>query len=158
MARYLFDGGEVVIDSAGNTQANYPFTVWTERTGGTNVTADVKAPDGVTSVAVQTDSDGEVPYLRGPDEVRLLYRDMGTDTRTPWYSAEAIAVAMEGAGGGGLSTVAGLIEALFARPEWVRVFTGSEARPTSSEIVVWVSSGGVAPANATAGDVVLDPI
>lgn len=92
MTRWLFDGGEVIIDSDGNAQPNFPFTVWTDRAGGTNVTASMVAPDGVTVADVQSDSDGEIPYLRGPDGMRgPLYRDTGTDTRSPWYSSEAMA-------------------------------------------------------------------
>jgi hypothetical protein len=244
MVRYLFDGGEAVIDTAGNTQANYGFTVWTDRTGGTNVTADMMAPDGVTPATVETDSDGEVPYLRGPEEARLLYRDMGTDTRTPWYSAEAVGQALIGLPSGGTSgqiltkaseadydtewdtppgggsggatahaelsglanddhpqyltqargdarydttaevdgkissavaanssgdrsranhtgtqtqsTVTGLVTALTSRAEVVSVTTGSEARPTSSTVVIWICPAGVDPANAAGGDLIFE--
>lgn len=146
MTRYLFDGGEVVIDAAGNAQSNYPFTVWTERVGGADVTGDIMAPDGVTPAAVETDADGEVPYLRGPDGALLLYRDMGTDTRTPWYSAEAVAQAFG----------APLME-LNSRPQTQLVVTGSELRPGGSDIIIWVSPEGVVPVNAAANDLVFEP-
>lgn len=42
------------------------------------------------------------------------------------------------------------------RPIAVRVITGSEPRPTGSDIVIWVSSNGVSPANAAAGDLVFE--
>lgn len=91
MARYLFDGGEQVVDSEGNARGGLAFTVWTERVGGDNVTSQMRAPDGVSTVTVRTEPDGEVPYLAGPDGVRgPLFRDTGTDTRSPWYSSEAM--------------------------------------------------------------------
>lgn len=90
MVRYLFDGGELVINATGDAQPGHPFTVWTDRSGGDNVTADMRAPDGVSVVDVETDADGEIPYLRGPDGLKgPLYRDTGTDTRSVWRSAEA---------------------------------------------------------------------
>lgn len=90
MTRYLFDGGELIIDSEGNARPGWSFTVWTDWNGGTDVTADMRAPDGVSDVTVEADSDGEVPYLRGPDGVKgPLYRDTGSDTRSVWRSAEA---------------------------------------------------------------------
>lgn len=101
MARYLFDGGEVAINADGTIADNHAFTVWTERAGGTNVTADMKAPDGTSDATCATDSDGEVPYLRGPDGTRILYRDLGSDTRTPWYSAEAVGQALSALPPGG---------------------------------------------------------
>jgi hypothetical protein len=110
MTRHLFDGGELVIDSStGETANNAPFTVWTDRVGGTDVTSDMRAPDGVTAATVTSDSDGEIPYLRGPDDMMVLFRDMGTDTRTPWYSSEAFADVLNNFGA--LQAAVALLEA-----------------------------------------------
>lgn len=90
MTRFLFDGGELVLDADGNPRGDFEFTVWTDRTGGTNVTDEMRAPDGVSEATVASDPDGEIPYLRGPEGRKApLYRDTGTDTRSVWRSAEA---------------------------------------------------------------------
>jgi chitodextrinase len=56
-----------------------------------------------------------------------------------------------------ITDVTGLTAALTARPQTVLVSTGSEARPTGSTVVLWISPGGVVPTNKQANDLVFTP-
>lgn len=88
MARYLFSS-DLILTSVGvsvQLAANAPYTLWTQRAGGTQCT-DCTAPDGVTPLPVDTqgsflaDGTGQRPALRGPDGVVQMWVDTGSNTR-----------------------------------------------------------------------------
>lgn len=135
--RYLFDGGEQVVDAVGNAQVGFPFVVWDDPFAGSQVT-DFTLPDGVTAATPATDSDGEVLWLRGPDEVRgPLYRDAGTGTRSVWYSSEAIEMAQDEAR-----------QALAAVPAAQSAQVAAEAAQAAAEQAASASAAGI-PAGTT---------
>jgi glycerophosphoryl diester phosphodiesterase len=79
--RYTYgsDGGSVVTDTAGNIAANRPGTVWTARTGGSQVTDILTLAGVATGGTVSTDSTGRLAW-QGPDGV----------TATLWWASGGV--------------------------------------------------------------------
>ncbi|MFD3517695.1 glycerophosphodiester phosphodiesterase [Streptomyces sp. NPDC058657] len=74
---YGSDGGSVVTDSAGNILSGRPGTVWTARTGGSQVTDILTLGGAATGGTVTTDSTGRLAW-QGPDGVTsTLWWDSG---------------------------------------------------------------------------------
>lgn len=105
MARHLFQpdllfvaGAPVTFNGAalptGLLAANAAFTMWSDMSGGTDYTADLRAPDGVTPITAIADSNGQRPYLRGPEDVQIMFCDTGSGTRYPVVSFDAVAEVM----------------------------------------------------------------
>jgi len=78
---YGSDGGSVVTDADGDVQAGRPGTVWTARTGGSQVTDILTLADVPTGGDVVTDSLGRIAF-KGPDGATATYWwDTGGGTR-----------------------------------------------------------------------------
>ncbi|MFF9624293.1 glycerophosphodiester phosphodiesterase [Streptomyces griseosporeus] len=79
--QYGSDGGSVVTDSAGNAIVGRPGTVWTARTGGSQVTDILTLAGAATGGTVTTDSKGRIAF-QGPDGATATYWwDGGDGTR-----------------------------------------------------------------------------
>ncbi|WP_031189801.1 glycerophosphodiester phosphodiesterase [Streptomyces peucetius] len=75
--QYGGDGGSVVTDAAGNAVVGRPGTVWTARTGGSQVTDLLDMAGGPTGGTITTDSRGRLLW-QGPDAVTsALWWDPG---------------------------------------------------------------------------------
>lgn len=88
MARYTFPGDLFLYEGSNNAVllgADAAFRVWTARTGGTDITASMTQSDGVTALPVNgsgdilADSDGQRPWMKGPDGVVIIYVAAGVD-------------------------------------------------------------------------------
>jgi hypothetical protein len=71
------------------------FTVWTNWTGGTDVTGDLLQTDLATPLAAVATSDGELPRFYGPDttdgsEIVALYVSASGGTRYPLYADDML--------------------------------------------------------------------
>lgn len=91
------------------------FTVWTAREGGTDVSDDLLQLDLATPQAPEAGSNGERPWLYGPDtldseELVVLYVQGGDGTRYPMFAVDAVVEALQNA-----STTIGAIGELQAR-------------------------------------------
>lgn len=98
MVRYFFPGETMIrahepgIDLDAYLAPATSFTVWTEPSSGVDVSAEMRAGDGVTVVPLVSDSSGNRPHLRGPDgEKGPLWCDTGVGQRFAMYSSDAIA-------------------------------------------------------------------
>src|SRR5690606_25909380 len=79
--QYGSDGGSVVTDAAGNVVSSRPGTVWTARTGGSQVTDILTLAGTATGGTVTTDSKGRIAF-QGPDgATATLWWDGGDGTR-----------------------------------------------------------------------------
>jgi hypothetical protein len=94
VARELF-GPEVVVVPADTPPTaelgvGQPFTAWSDRTGGTDFTTELRTPDGITTLDPVADSNGMIPWFRGPESVKVVYIDAGGGTRFPLFSVESL--------------------------------------------------------------------
>jgi len=82
MARNLYSPIFVQLAGTALPAPNLPFTVWTDLTTGTNVTAQLVIPDGTAAYSAVTDSQGNIAPFRGPDDyVGNLFVDTGASYR-----------------------------------------------------------------------------
>ena len=89
MARDLFPGTLAQLPN-GDPAVAAPFTVWDDLTSGLNVTASLRAADGVSSYTATTDAQGLVVPFRGPDgEPGPLFVDTGLGQRFMLLSSTA---------------------------------------------------------------------
>lgn len=109
--------------------AGTPFTMWSDLNGGTDYTADLRAPDGVTVLPAVADASGLRPVLRGPDAILIMYCDAGGGIRFPVYSIDLLLM------------VAGL----------------TNADPTANAIDLYLGGDASGLVNTVAGKAVLDP-
>ena len=105
MSRYLFAPEPIINILAGSAAvqigANAPFTLWTARTGGTQVT-DCVAPDGLSALpmsggAFVADASGQPPAFYGPDGVVELWLDAGAGVRYQLVGSDLVAAVLRAA-------------------------------------------------------------
>lgn len=111
-----------------------PFTVWSSYFyGGTEYTATVTAPDGITPLVdangnILCDANGQFPSFIAADDVTLVWLDFGTGTRVPILAAQAVedvlAAYRDGSiGGGGTGGVITSGSITDAQPVGIAVLT-----------------------------------
>lgn len=95
-ATYGGSAADVVTDASGNVQGGRTVTIWTSRTGGSQVT-DLLTWDGQALPGYLTqDAGGEpIKFIRDTDELVVLWADSGMDYRWPMAPIEAVAKVAE---------------------------------------------------------------
>ncbi len=160
MTRYLYPGetgvqAGVLQDLDAYLAPDSAFAVWTDDQAGVNVSTLMRARDGTTVIPLVSDSTGNYPALRGPDDVnaRVLWRDTGASIRYPMYPVDAIAAnlnatsldpvlarldALEAGTGGGTADLAGYA-VLIRGATSLRINPATGLALPAGTAVIWVA-------------------